>query len=191
MTFTIPSIKRPTFKADCGCTISEDWDEALAVAASTRSFTPCEEHAALPDIKTREEMCAMFLKGKIEDERVAHKPSLVPERKYEAPNVVRENTGRPNVGLVRGTHRPGPKVGSGGGAGIRLVNPIKNLSSAAAGHIAALKSPNKAPLTVDMDEVPEDVRVTNLLESVMPLVDDTAGVGPAGGDEDDMDDVEL
>ena len=133
----------------------------------------------------------MFLKGKIDDERTTHKPTLVPERKYEAPNVGREiPERRPNIGLARGSHRPGPKIGSSGGAGIRLVNPIKNLSSAAASHIAGLKTP-KASLTVDMDEVPEDVRVTNLLESVMPLVDDTAGVGPAGGGDDDIDDVEL
>jgi hypothetical protein len=171
------TFNRAIEREDCGCITLMSFDDVKrTIPASVVFSKKCAKHAA------DEEMMltvaeALEVKRQSEALAVAALPEAVERRVIPIDNPVAQAKRLERIGgappptgtTQRPMTKPTTKAG-GANHGIRLVNPLAE-SPAARAHLAKAAHVNAAPV-MDIDEVPEDPRVTNLLESVMPLVQD-------------------
>jgi len=171
--------------ASCGCVVAREFTDAhYTTPIGSDIPSPCPAHA---DNAAVAEMLLEFLDKEVNDAKavqplrtiVGPGEGGVEEFKSLGPIAV------PNSAAMDlqkrfpvGQHRPPQgKAASSGSQGIRLVDPKKGMSPGAASHLAHSKLAASAAQAVDIgDEVPEDLRITNLLESVMPLLSDEEGI---------------
>lgn len=172
MEITKTAIHKLTAKANCGCIAAGEYKDALFKQQITLTTTSCARHTEVPDV-------VAVLKEVVIREAIDAKapPEVHHEPAYQRPTAVTNAPALPGPTVITngaikapvapparpsnpGSHRPTPRVAVA--AGVHRVSPGSISSKTAAARSGLTMAPASAPM--NMDEEPEDERVTNMLE---------------------------